>query len=233
MTGTIPSRAEGTENLEIMTEAVNYNSWLLALTRKNLTDARRVVDFGAGRGQFAIPLQAEGRSIVAIEPEPNARAVLRAACVETHRDLAAVERDSIDAAYTLNVLEHIADDGAALRDLRRCLRPGGTLFIYVPAFMCLFTAMDRRVGHIRRYRKRELARRVRDAGFVVDRSRYADALGFFATLAYRWLGSPHGDIDRNMLRAYDRFVFPVSRALDALVGRFFGKNVWLAARRPH
>lgn len=222
--------AQGTENLEVMAEAVNYNSWLLSMVERALGGAERVLDFGAGDGQFAIPIANSGRSVVCVEPEARSRTILTRAGIESHPDLSAIPDGSLDAAYTLNVLEHIPDDAAILRELHRRLKPGGTLFIYVPAFMCLYTAMDERVGHVRRYRKAELIQRVKDGGFRIKSAGYADSLGFFATLAYKLVGSSKGDINRTMLRLYDRIAFPVSCVLDGACGPLFGKNVWIKAR---
>jgi hypothetical protein len=74
-----------------------------------------------------------------------------------------------------------------------------------------FSAMDRKVGHWRRYRRGESADKVADAGFKIIASRYADSLGFLASLIYKWQGNDSGDINRGALKAYDRFVFPLSR----------------------
>lgn len=223
----------GTENLEVMEAAVRYNAWLLDLVRGHLGPAKRVLDFGAGRGTFARVLNGEGgREVVCVEPDAAARSVLGAAGLSAHASTGDIADASLDAVYSLNVLEHIDDDLAALVELRRCLKPGGRLLIYVPAFKILFSAMDRRVGHLRRYRRGQLLGRLEQAGFEVLRGRYADSLGFFAALAYRLGGDKGGGINSTALVIYDRLVFPLSCGLDFLTGRVFGKNVWALARRP-
>ena len=50
---------------------------------------------------------------------------------------------SFDAAFILDVLEHIDEDETVLREIRRVLRPGGSLLITVPAFMFLYGRQDR------------------------------------------------------------------------------------------
>ena len=151
--------------------------------------------------------------------------------LRAHGDIAEIPDAGIDFAYSLNVLEHIDDDVAAIRALARTLRPGGRLLIYVPAFPLLYTSMDRKVGHVRRYRQRDLRTKVAAAGLTVTKAQYVDSLGFLATLAYRMLGSDTGDIDRNALRTYDRYVFPVSRAADGVLRYVLGKNALVIARR--
>jgi predicted SAM-dependent methyltransferase len=138
---------------------------------------------------------------------------------------------SIGYAYTLNVLEHIKDDVEALRQLHAKLTPGGRLMIYVPALPILYTSMDAKVGHVRRYTRATLLRAVRSAGFDVERVQYVDSIGFFATLLFKLTSRQDGNINRTALKIYDRFVFPLSRAVDLVARRWFGKNLLLIARK--
>ena len=96
----------------------------------------------------------------------------------------------------------------------------------------LFSANDERVGHVRRYTRSTLVNRIRDAGFVVERARYVDSLGFFAALGYRFFGNDDGGLDLRAVRLYDRVVFPMSRVLDRITWLLFGKNLLVHAVRP-
>lgn len=222
----------GVENLEVMADAVNYNRFLTDLVLSGIESGTRIVDFGAGAGTFAKPISATGFDVVCVEPDETLRKVLienRLACVA---DISSISSDSADYAYSLNVLEHIEDDGAALKELFRVLRPGGRLLIYVPAFQALFSSMDRRVGHFRRYRLGHLCRIITCAGFEVLRRTYADCLGFPATLAYKLIDRGDGNVNPRGLRIYDRYAFPASRVLDRVFGRWFGKNALVLAEKP-
>ena len=222
----------GTDNLEVMAEAVNYNAFLHAQVAARARTGDRILDFGAGIGTFARELARRGFEVACLEPDPQQARRLAAAGLPVVGDLGEVPDASFDYVYTLNVLEHIDDDGAAMRQLAAKLRPGGRLFVYVPAFQALYSSMDRKVGHVRRYRREGLATLVAGAGLGDVHARYIDSLGFLAALAYRVFGNDRGDIDRRALRAYDRWVFPLSRVLDAVAGRWFGKNVLLTAGKP-
>ena len=127
------------------------------------------------------------------------------------------------------MLEHVEHDGEILRQLRSVLRPGGGLFLYVPAFPILFSANDRRVGHFRRYRWASLVALVASAGFTVSRAQYVDFCGFWAALAYRMLGRDDGDLNVDAVRLYDRVVFPLSCAIDRVTSRIAGKNLLIEA----
>ncbi|MDO8729222.1 MAG: methyltransferase domain-containing protein, partial [bacterium] len=78
---------------------------------------------------------------------------------------------SIDAVVMLNVLEHIADDRAAMRQVARILKPGGIAIIEVPAGPHLYDAYDEYLQHQRRYTSRTLASLLESGGLdVVERS---------------------------------------------------------------
>lgn len=218
-------------NLEIMLEAKRYNAFLADAVRGAAGESRRVLDFGAGTGTFAKTMRSCGYQVSCVEVEPALRADLRQNGFEAHDDVRQVPPGTVDFAYSLNVLEHIDDDEAAVRSIAKALKPGGRLFIYVPAFMILFSSMDRKVCHRRRYRRRELMKRVENAGFRIERAEYVDSIGFPATILYRLMGDRSGGINSSMLRLYDRLLFPLSRALDFFTHRLFGKNILLVATR--
>ncbi len=149
-----------------------------------------------------------------------------------HADVdGAVEGRVYDTVVMVNVLEHMSDDGGALRTLYRGLRPGGTLVLYVPAFEALYSEFDRLVGHYRRYRRDDLAFRVTEAGFEVVEARYVNFLGGIAWwVIARQLG--RFPSNRRSLRTYDRLVMPVVRRLERRWTPPFGQSVLCIGRRP-
>lgn len=222
----------GVDNLEVMQEAVNYNRFLLDTVRRHAPAGGKVLDFGAGGGQFAAPLSRHGMDITALEPDQLLQQRLRAQGLRVVASTQEIADASLDYIYTLNVLEHIDDDVGALRALHAKLTAKGKLLIYVPAFQLLYTSMDAKVGHVRRYTRGMLMTRVRDAGFKIEHVGYADSIGFFATLAFKAIGNKDGNVSLNALKLYDRAVFPLSRGLDAVAKRWFGKNLLLVASKP-
>jgi SAM-dependent methyltransferase len=231
MTASPPTPYTGVENLEVMREAENYNRYLQSLVERHAAGAKRVIDFGAGSGTFAIRCAAAGFDLTAVEPDEHLRAMLAAARVRAVADVAELPDQAFQFAYTLNVLEHIEDDVEALRALRAKLAPQGSLLVYVPAFPVLYTSMDARVRHVRRYTRATLRGSLEAAGFEIREMRYADSLGFAATLMFKALDDGSGGVNRRLLKLYDRLAFPVSRALDTLTHRWFGKNL-LALAKP-
>jgi SAM-dependent methyltransferase len=103
------------------------------------------------------------------------------------------DRGVYDAAFLFDCLEHEPDDGAALRAAARRVRPGGWLFVNVPAFEFLRGGYDRLSGHLRRYDRNSLGRLLGEAGLREPTAAYwgAPLLPLVAAreaLAWAWSG---------------------------------------------
>jgi len=129
------------------------------------------------------------------------------------------------------VLEHLDDDLGALRTIHRKMRPDGRLALFVPAFESIWTALDDRIGHKRRYTQESLTDVVGRSGFRVEKARYVDSIGFLLALLFRFIGSKDGSLNTAYLVIFDRVIFPMSCAMDVICRRLFGKNVYLVARK--
>jgi SAM-dependent methyltransferase len=194
----------------------------------------RTLDFGAGYGTLAlIWKELTGQKVECLEIDTEQLKEITERGFIGWNSIAAVE-DKFNFIYNSNVLEHIENDRECLKDLVALLEQGGRIGIYVPAFMVLFSDLDRSVGHYRRYRKNELIDKVEGAGLTVVRCKYIDSLGFFASLVIKVLGwKSVGNIgSASSLKLYDTLIFPISRLIDKITfGRLLGKNLLLIAEK--
>ena len=222
----------GKDNLDIMSFAKNYNNFLTALVETHAPDEGTLLDFGAGQGFFTERLSGKNRKLLCVEPDDHQAEEIRKKGFEAIASSEALGDETVDFSYSLNVLEHIEDDCMAMREIYRLLKPGALCVIYVPAMPFLYSSMDEKVQHFRRYTRKELNSKLTSEGFHILCCKYADILGVPATLAYKLIGSKSGDVSLRGLVAYDRFAFPLSKVLDKITHRVAGKNVLAVARKP-
>ena len=93
------------------------------------------------------------------------------------------EDASFDLVTGLDVVEHLDDDVAGLREMHRVLRPRGRALLFVPAFMFLWGVQDDISNHRRRYTMAGLKEAVRKAGFDIEHASYVN-LSFFAPIFF-------------------------------------------------
>lgn len=214
---------------------VKYSNHIVDLIMSSgfTTSQGPILDFGAGQGTLArIFRQQYELSPICVEIDPNLKSVLEENQFVTYSSTVE-SNQKFRLVYSSNVLEHIQNDGKVLADLYSKLIPGGYLAIYVPAFPMLFSALDRKVGHFRRYTKLDLSTKVEAAGFEIVRVEYSDSLGFLATLLLKILNFSFvtGTSSINLMKIYDRYFVPVSIFLDRIGFRWvLGKNLFLVAR---
>jgi 2-polyprenyl-3-methyl-5-hydroxy-6-metoxy-1,4-benzoquinol methylase len=229
------------QDLERLGTARHFFGWVLDELDPFLKG--RVLEVGAGLGTITRKLvdRYPDLSVVALEPAENVFTDLQSFAaleprVTAHRQTLAEYQDGrdegFDAVVYINVLEHVEDDAGELRLAASVLRPGGALLVFGPALAWMYSELDYKAGHYRRYSLRRLRKAVTAAGLEIESARYFDVLGvppYF--LVYRLLR--HDDISGSTLWGYDRIVVPLSRWLQrALRHPPLGKNIILIARRP-
>jgi SAM-dependent methyltransferase len=214
----------GKDNLDVMSLAKNYNNFIFQWI--NERSYNRILDFGAGSGEYCNRISKH--KIEAVEIDNSLRE--RLLC-KSYSDIFQIENNQFDLIYSLNVLEHIEDEREVVTKLFELLKPDGTIKILVPARMEIYSKMDEKVGHFRRYNKQQLIALFEKNNFLVEECYYFDSLGYFASHLYKFMDNS-GDINPKMLKLYDKIVFPLSRIIDRLgFNRLIGKNLMLVGRK--
>jgi SAM-dependent methyltransferase len=186
----------------------------------------RILDVGCGTGanlqmlsQFGV---AEG-----VDISSEALDFCRARGLSKVRQGAAeslpYEDASFDLVTGLDVVEHLDNDVAGLREMRRVLRPRGRALLFVPAFMFLWGVQDDISRHRRRYTLRELRQNLGTAGFSIERATYANMTFFLPILIGRVL------MRLTRIRPSSENNITIG-ALNGLLGRVLGAEGWWLKR---
>jgi SAM-dependent methyltransferase len=185
---------------------------------RQVTDRRaRILDVGCGTGANLLMLSKYGDA-EGVDISEDALAFCRERGLDKVKLGAAEDLPYDDGTFDLvtafDVVEHMDDDLAGLKEMRRVLRPGGRVLLFVPTFMFLWGLQDDVSHHRRRYRLPELARVLQQAGFKIERTTYANITFFLPILTIRKLMQLTG------VKAESENNINVS-AFNGLLGRLF------------
>ncbi|HIJ74607.1 MAG TPA: class I SAM-dependent methyltransferase [Candidatus Hydrogenedentes bacterium] len=241
MEATIPIDLEkGYAKLYALEEAEHFVYWGRQKALGNLVGGLfksgtriRALDIGCGTGYILTRLQSRGAAATGIECNPVGLAMTKRRGIRRIVNASAGAVPFAAAAFNLvlalDVYEHIADDVGAMREAFRILEPGGSHVVFVPASKALWGKADVVQGHRRRYSRRELAEKLRRAGFSVRRiTRLLPTLflpALIARTAERLFSRLRPDWEPNLI---ERGVPP--RWLNAALQRLVRVEARLAAR---
>ena len=191
---------------------------------RQVTDRRpRILDVGCGTGANLLMLSKYGDA-EGVDVSEDALAFCRERGLENVKLGAGEELPYEDGTFDLvtafDVVEHMDDDLAGLTEMRRVLRPGGRVLLFVPAFMFLWGLQDDVSNHRRRYRLPELRRVLEQAGFEIERTTYANITFFLPILFIRKLMRLTG------IKASTENNINVT-ALNGFLRRLFGTESWI------
>jgi SAM-dependent methyltransferase len=229
--------------------------------RLGLRRGDRVLDMGCGAGRHAFEMYRRGGDVIAFDQDGDELAgvldlfgaMRDAGEVPDGAEADIKQGDALslpfadaefDRVVAAEVLEHIPDDEAAIAELARVLRPGGTMAVTVPRWLpekvcwALSDAYHEvEGGHVRIYRGHELLARLEAAGLVYEGRDHAHGLH----APYWWLKCAVGVTDDRhpAVRAYHRLLVwdimekPLAtRLAERALNPLIGKSLVLYLRKP-
>jgi SAM-dependent methyltransferase len=229
--------------------------------RLGLRPGERVLDLGCGAGRHAFEMYRRGADVIAFDQDADELATVRewfaamrdAGEVPEGAEADAKEGDALalpfadgefDRVVAAEILEHVPADIAAIEELVRVTRPGGTVALTVPRWLpeaiCWKLSRDYHDtpgGHIRIYTAEELEAKATAAGLVLEGRDHVHALH----APYWWLKCAVGvdDADHPLVRAYHRMLVweiekqpAVLRAASRVLDPLIGKSLVLYFRKP-
>lgn len=190
-------------DFELQTHRVEDRHWWYRGRRRvlertidglGLPPRARILDAGCGSGRNMVDLARWG-TVTGVELSEAAAEAARGRHVGEVVEGSVLEMPfapaSFDLVVCLDVIEHLQDDRAALRELRRVLAPGGALLVTVPAYQWLWSGHDVVNHHHRRYSRATLRRAARDAGWDCERATHFNSLLLPVAVALRALDRLH------------------------------------------
>jgi len=229
------------KELDLFALAENWKTYIKAAIGSYTTGAE--LEVGAGIGATTAALhRGNARIWVCLEPDlglaTRLRARLQQSCdlsstlivVGSIRTFAKIP--CFDCILYIDVLEHIADDRGQIEAAAALVRPGGHIVVLAPAHQWLFSAFDKSIGHLRRYRKQTL-RALMPPGWVEKKLAYLDSIGIVLSLA-NVFALRQTLPTRSQIAFWDRLCVPLSRRVDRLTGGTIGKSllaVWTKDNR--
>jgi dolichyl-phosphate beta-glucosyltransferase len=135
------------------------------------------VDVGCGTGAMLEDLHRLGWVTVGTDLSPYALHLARGGSSAVGRAVARAERlplptGSASVLVSLDVVEHLDDDVAAITEYARVVGPDGTIILAVPAYAWAWSQHDVELGHWRRYTTRRLRQVAEASGLRVERCTY-------------------------------------------------------------
>ncbi len=183
----------------------------------------KILDVGCGTGGN-LEMLANFGAAEGVDVSDDALEFCQSKGLTVHKGLAEnlpFADETFDVVTALDVVEHLDDDVAGLKEMHRVLKAGGKTLIFVPAFMWLWGVQDDVSNHRIRYTKKQITERLQSAGFEIERATYANWTFFAPILGGRTLMKITG------IRPESENNVNVS-ALNGVFGKLFGaERFWL------
>ena len=224
---------QGLEELKL-TEGYlkNYNEKIVNFFIEKLDKKScLVLDFGAGIGTLAEIFYKK----TSIKPEcfeicKKSQKILTQKGFKLQNEF--LNEEKYDLIFTSNVLEHIEQDSKTIADLKKMLKKDGYLIVVVPAFNLLFSELDVKFGHFRRYNVKMLKKICNQNDLEIEDIKFFDSSGFFILLILKFLRiDSYKKITAKNLIFYDKIVVKINIILDLIFKKICGKNIVLIARK--
>ncbi len=183
----------------------------------------RILDVGCGTGANIEMLSQFGNA-EGVDVSDDALDFCRRKGLTVQKGLAETlpyDDGSFDLTTALDVIEHLDDDVAGLKEMFRVTKSGGYSLFFVPAFMWLWGVQDDISHHRIRYTRKQIVDRIEKAGYAVERATYANITFFPPILAGRTLMKLTG------LKPESENNLTIS-GLNGILGKIFSsESLWL------
>ena len=223
--------AEGIETLEAIANADKFNEWMFETIRPYCKG--KILEVGSGIGNISEFFINNKYDIVLSDVRDNYCDILSQKFNNSVVLLDLVDDDfdtrykdilgTCDTVFALNVVEHIKDDGLAIRNCKKLLRTDGNLVILVPSYQLLYNRFDEELEHYRRYNRTGLNALITNSDLKLIHSQYFNFAGIFG-----WILSgsilKKKTIPAGQMRLYN-YLVPIFKIVDKIMFNRMGLSV--------
>jgi glycosyltransferase involved in cell wall biosynthesis len=177
----------GSQILGRLNRAPRFTKWMADVIRPYVGE--KVLEIGAGTGNLTVQLtprrlywasDINPLYLTYLENVGLNRPYMRVGYTDGEKGESYPKEQKFDTVICLNVVEHLADDLAALNNIRGVLEDGGRAIVLVPCGPWLFGTLDEVLGHHRRYTRKQLTELVERAGFHLEKVLEFNRIGVIA-----------------------------------------------------
>jgi len=225
-------------DLEIMSCAKNYNLWILDNFSPYING--KVIEVGGGLGNLSELIAKQCKSLISVEPdEANYNIICNKLQNQNHVevflgflcDFLKEKQTTADCILYINVLEHIENEIEELSLAKAALNPNGYICVFVPALQMLYGAVDKQVGHYRRYSKKHLIDLFENQlNMKIVKINYFDILGVIPWYILSCVLKLTGQ-NPTTVKIYDKLIVPVMSRIEKHLKLPLGKNIYVIATK--
>lgn len=224
----------GHKNLEIASDAENFNNWMFEEVSSKLKG--EILEVGSGIGTFSekiirnFPKSEITLTDISQEYIHQLRNRFKEKNITIQKlDLNVVEHyekigfEKFDSIIALNVLEHVKNDEFALEQLYKMLRKGGNLILLIPCHKFLYNVIDSSIGHYRRYTKKDLEKKISKTKFKLEKIFYFNMIGILG-----WYVNGNickkTNVNDTAFKIFDKFI-PCIKKTEKVLGKKIGISI--------
>ena len=174
--------------LESFDEASNFRKLQLNKIKKFIKN-KDILDIGSGNGGLINYYLKETNKVSSIEPSVKLKKKLEAKYKKMINIFSNKKKlkKKYDVILYMDVIEHIKKYNYEINSIKKYLKKNGLIIINVPAFNFLYTDFDKKIGHIKRFSKKDVFNISRKHNLKIKKIEYYDSVGFFLILFSKFI----------------------------------------------
>lgn len=228
---------QGLSTLEVLKEAKNYNKWITDEIQQYITPPS--LEIGAGTGNISSHFLQKKPLYLSDEDKGLVKNLKKK--FEKNQNVFVTQLDITKQPYkkyqkffstlfAINVLEHIQDDQTALKNMNTMLKKNGKLLLLVPAKQKAYTKLDKDLGHFRRYEKKEIIKKMKKAGYVIETIYFFNFVGLISWYLRDKMNKDNIHLKPYHITLFDKIV-PILRKIETVFRPPVGISLIIVGRK--